>query len=208
MTAYKKSHQQILFGYDLFLNQRFRRIKPKTHWHEIEFPYFLQYYGCFHDLLRIDKDLFSREGIFLESHTSYELNANQINELKSFGPLGLTRGKTEEIIMGLIKSKYYVRFGGRILWGNSMIEGIAAGCLVIGNPNEFLQVSLFTNKTSVKTFDELIKRIKFFEENPDEYDRELRKQRRQLDYLCFNRPLRELFQQSNVLFRKKNLKRN
>lgn len=202
MTAYKKSHQQVLFGYDLFLNEGFRKIKlnPKPRWHEIEFPYFLQYYGCFHDLLGIDKDFFERAGIFLESHTSRELDADQINELKSFGPLGFTEGKTEEIIMGLLKSKYYVRFGGRKLWGNSMIEAIAAGCLALGNPDEFRHVSLFTNKTSVKSFEELTKRIKFFEGNPDEYSRELRKQRRRLDYVCYNRPLRELYKKSDIIF--------
>ena len=192
--------------YDLFLNERFRKIRlfPKNAKHEIDFPYFIQYSGCFHDLLSLEENSIQRKGIFVESHTAAQFTEEQISILKTFGPVGKTEGTVRNIVQGLIQSKYFVRLGGRSLWGNAMIEAIAAGCLAIGNPDEYKHVSLFTRATSVNSFDALVNRIQFFENHPASYRKELEKQRKLLDYLCFNRPLTELIDKSAVIIKRKN----
>jgi len=204
MPAYKISQKELIAGYDLFLNERFRktRLFPRPASHEIDFPYFIQYSGCFHDLLSLKEDLSQRKGIFLESHTSALLTENQSSKLEKFGPVRKTGGTVYNIVQGLILSKYFVRMGGRSLWGNAMIEAIAAGCLAIGNPDEYKHVSLFTPATSVKTFSALVKRIEFFENHPVKYLKELYKQRKLLDHLCFYRPLSELLDKSETILKK------
>jgi len=209
MPAYKSSQKKLIEGYDLFLNERFRKIRlfPRPANHEIDFPYFIQYSGCFHDLLFLKEDLSQRKGIFLESHTSAQITENQVSMLTKFGPVRRTEGTVQNIIQGLILSKYFARMGGRSLWGNAMIEAIAAGCLAIGNPDEYKHVSLFTPATSVKSFEALVKRIQHFENHPSKYLKELYKQRKLLDHLCFYRPLSELLDKSEYILKIKYLRK-
>jgi hypothetical protein len=70
MSAYSASHKEPIVGYDLFLNQRFRLL-PVGYTipaHEIEFPYYFQYYGCFGDVY--GPEAAAPEGIMLEVHTN------------------------------------------------------------------------------------------------------------------------------------------
>ncbi|MCD4753851.1 MAG: hypothetical protein K8R40_12335 [Anaerolineaceae bacterium] len=209
MPAYKSSQKKLIEGYDLFLNERFRKIRlfPRPASHEIDFPYFIQYSGCFHDLLSLKEDLSQRKGIILESHTSAHITENQIAMLNKFGPVRKTEGTVQNVVKGLIESKYFARMGGRSLWGNAMIEAIAAGCLAIGNPDEYKHVSLFTPATSVKSFEALVKQIQHLENHPAKYLKELYKQRKLLDHLCFYRPLAELLGKSEYILKRKQLRK-
>lgn len=181
-------------GYDLFLNQKFRSIERTQHCttHVIEFPYFLQYVGCFRDLGLEEAPI--RKGIVLEQETAGEFSQCELSRLRSFGPVEVSQGRIEEILAALMRSKYYVRLGSRRHLGNAAIEAISAGCLAIGNTSEFAIKSLMLPETNVTNQEQLIERIRSFEEEPSRFDEVLAKQRRMADFLCFSRPVSDLLE--------------
>lgn len=214
-SAYEDSIRKPLPGQDIFLNQRFRRTQqPKPAVHEIEFPYYLQYWGCFHELLSLPRDGEDRRGTFLEHHTPEHLTRSQVARLQTLGPVMSTANPSdetesgfggayektlmspEEILLGLSRSKYFVKCGGRSVWGNAMVEAIAAGCLAIGDPRMHAHGFLFSKHSAAATFDEVIEKIKAFEESPALCRGELRRQRRLVDYLCYVRPTIDLFRKT------------
>ncbi|PYQ42264.1 MAG: hypothetical protein DMF77_13395 [Acidobacteria bacterium] len=93
---------------------------------------------------------------------------------------------------GLMSSKYFVKAGGRPVWGNSMVEAIAAGCLAIGDPTQHSCPFLFEEETSACSVEEVAERIRAFEADASLYRRVVRRQRALIDYLCCTRPLLEL----------------
>lgn len=180
-------------GYDLFLNQKFRCLEQSLRppMHVIEFPYFLQYVGCFRDLGCEDGPL--RKGVVLEQETASQFSKCELVSLESFGPVEIAQGSIEEILKTLMRCKYYVRLDSRRHLGNAAIEAISAGCLAIGNPAEFAIKSLTLPDVNVTSRAQLIERIRSFEEDPRRFDEALSKQRQMVDYLCFSRPVSDLF---------------
>lgn len=86
-------------------------------------------------------------------------------------------------------SKYFVKAGGRNVWGNSMVEAIAAGCLAIGDPAQHSCPFLFEQVTSARNVEEAAQRIRAFEADAGLYRTVVRRQRAMIDYLCYARPL-------------------
>lgn len=179
-------------GYDLFLNQKFRALASMSlrAQHIIEFPYFLQYVGCFLDIGY--EDPAERKGIVLEQETASLFSESELSRLDVFGPIEVATGSINAILSTLMRCKYYVRLCGRRHLGNAAIEAIAAGCLAIGNRDEFVIKSLMFPETCVSNREQLIKRIQFFENNPSIFKEVLEKQREITDHLCFSRPVGDL----------------
>ncbi|MGO8674190.1 MAG: hypothetical protein ACLQVD_22855 [Capsulimonadaceae bacterium] len=194
MRSYDQSRIAPLKGYDVFLSQHFRCLPTSYRGpaHLIDFPYFLQYYGCYSDLGLKPHEDGPRRGAMLERYTSKVLPAGERAKLESFGPVDITSGGTQHFLSNLMSRKYFLRLGGNTLWGNAMIEAVAAGCLVIGNPAEFKHRAMFTTDTSVSSFAELVDRIAMFEADHDRYQRAVDAQRQRCDYLCFSRPTTQL----------------
>jgi len=198
--SFAKSFRAPIPGYDCFLSQDFKA-HPSYKSHVIEFPYQLQYYGCFHELLGIKPNDIERDGVFLESHSGlYHLNntqkkhLNQIAQLKKYSP----GASLKDLIQTLIQTKYFIIFmdnksGKRMnIRGNSIPEAIAAGNLVIARNFGIKNLDLLTEKTIVRDFDELIRRLAYFEQNHSEYQKELEKQRKKLNLYCCERPIHEI----------------
>jgi hypothetical protein len=179
-------------GYDLFLNQKFRCLERSLHspMHVIEFPYFLQYVGCYRDLGFVEGPL--RKGVVLEQETASKFSKRELACLESFGAVEIAQGSIEKILTTLVRSKYYVRLGSRRHLGNAAIEAISAGCLAIGNPSEFAIKSLMLPETSVTSREELIERIRSFEKNQSWFDEVIAQQRARGDFLCFSRPVMDM----------------
>lgn len=189
MGAYSASRKSPVTGYDLFLNQRFwaRGLFPNRE-HEIDFPYAFLNAGCMRDLAGDE----ARSGVMVESHTKHLLSSHEVKALERFGPVRFIGGTITDIIKGLHASRYWVRLGGRVLWGNGMAEAVACGCLALGNPGEFKNRSLFTTGTIARSFAEALERIAFFEGDAAARDRELATQKARLEYYCYARPMRQL----------------
>ena len=203
LRYYHLSTKKQINGYNFFLNQRFRTIKlnPKPKYHEIDFPYHFHYYGCFHDLLNIPTNYYQPEGIFIENRTSSALDQTEYKKLEKLGTIRYPEEELlEKVIHKELKSKYFLSLTKGIIrsriWGNAIIEAIACGCLVFGNHAEYTNKDLFTPFTNIQSVEEFVAKVNYLEKNPLKYKKEVNRQRRLLNYLCFIRPIKEILTKS------------
>lgn len=206
--TFKASFKKPVKGYDCFLTQDCS-LKTNNQSHIIEFPYHLQYFGCFHELLKIKEKDLKREGIYLETHTDmyFKSNNDQLQKLSNICNVkrymhGIS---LKEMIFNHLNSKYFIQFidskktkirsGTR---GNAVIQAIASGNLAIAKKENIKNIDILTPNTLVNTFEDLIRVVNYFEKNPDMYKKELKLQRQKLNYLCFNRPMNELFKKAEL----------
>ncbi|MGI8707748.1 MAG: hypothetical protein ACR2LG_06080 [Actinomycetota bacterium] len=198
MRQYRRSSKAPLEGYQWFLNQRFRAIDTTAlASHELEFPYYLQYPGCFEPLL--DREgLPPRSGSTLEHHSASTAAHGVIDLLKRYGEVRLSAGTPRDIIDRLHASKYFVRLGGRRLWGNALIEAVSAGCLVVGDPSAFVHRDLFTPATSAATQLEVVDRVRALEADQELYAAELERQRLFVQFVGFDRPVADLLERTGL----------
>lgn len=204
--SFKKSFVNPIAGYDAFLTQDYAE-NPSYKEHVIEFPYHLLYYGCYHDLLGVEKN-YARHGIFLDSHTNKALSEKYKSVLDRIVPINRKSAEQESfatMIERLRRTKYFIIYlkphgnhrkmqpHRKFLRGNAIPEAIAAGNLVIAQANCLKNTSLLSPKTMVNSFKELFERIIYFEQHPNAYAQELAMQQEKVNWFCFNRPMQELF---------------
>jgi hypothetical protein len=212
-SAYERSLHAPLEGQDLHLTQGFRPVVPRSARapHNVEFPYFLQHPGCFHELLGRRSDT-QRQGIFLEHHTDRALGARERAELAGIAPITSPAREPpaegpdigvppHDHIERLLASKYFVKSGGRHVWGNSMIEAIAAGSVAIGDPAQHECPFLYDDATSARSLAEVRTRLEAFERDPQRYQRALGRQQALIDYLCYARPMLRLLEKADEVRR-------
>ncbi len=196
MREYRRSSKAPMEGYQWFLNQRFRAIDTATlPWHEIECPYYLQYPGCFESLLELGEPS-RRSGFTLEHHSASTASPQVLDLLGDYGDVRLSNGTPRHILERLHQSKYFLRLGGRRLWGNALIEAVSSGCLVIGDPAAFVHRDLFTPSTSAANQFEVLDRVRALEADDELYASQLEWQRLLVQYVAFDRPVAELLQRS------------
>lgn len=211
--AYESSLKSPHLGQDIVLNHCFRLRTPRLPGHVLEFPYHLQGVGCFHRLFdtaaSIDQD---RSGVFVDYHTMAKLSVDSSQHLEEFGSLSspflavrdlsvpesirLARRTMEpELRARLLSSRYFlITPGARPVFGTSIVEAIAAGCLAIGSKSKVWSNALFTENTTAESVEEAVIKLRRFEVDQDLYRRELRRQRNLIDYTCCVRPMLHLLQ--------------
>lgn len=212
--SYRLSLQTPLPGQDLFLKQnfapRFRRAKAA---HVVDFPYHFHYYGVFLDAFPEDaslrRDDAEKAGIFLEHHMRAALTDKQLTILERFGPIYSTHhaavrhdkvaGKAvpvttmePEVLAQLHAARYFVKMGGRNVFGTAMVEAIACGAVALGDPNSLSHRFLYSRDLSAESFEALIDRLEHLETQPVLLATARARQRALVDYLCFRRPALEL----------------
>jgi hypothetical protein len=215
--SYGKSFEGLIDGQDIFLSQQFQPARRSSRGsHIVDFPYHLQYYGCFHDLFDRGQRETSREGVFLEHHTVRGLTETQLRQLCAFGSVNSTAlqpGSLEQFPLSdivhrtmepafrdlLLQSKYFLKCGGRSVFGLASIEAIAAGCLALGNPGEYGNGFLFNRYTSISSFEDALQKIAILEKSANLYRREVARQRSMVDHLCYMRPVFDLFERARTL---------
>lgn len=92
----------------------------------------------------------------------------------------------------LYHSKYFVKAAGRKIRGNSVIEAISAGTLVLINPKDVMHSQLLPKETWVHSEAEIIKKIKELDADPDYYLHLLNKQRELLRFFVIDTPMESL----------------
>jgi|GEM_PF-6960634 len=204
MRHYKWSGSTPLFSYDLFLNQKFTYRLSRRKVHEVNFPYNFMNSSTYQELVGPESN--NRRGIFVEIHSMKCLNQKQIQQLESFGEVRYPREELfHSVLEKMNSSKYFFSLRGSSLtfkiWGNSMIDAVAAGLLAFGNPFEYHNIGLFTSFTCIASFDEFIEKISLLEKNPALYIHELTIQKKLLDKYCFYRPIKQI---SNAYCKKQN----
>ncbi len=104
-------------------------------------------------------------------------------------------------VNNLISSKYFVKFGGRPLRGNSFIEAISAGCVCfLGYSDCFGQINL-PQFCYYKDLDELLEKINILEKDNEKRRFIVDDQRRRLDEIIKNIDLQ--FRQALILKRRR-----
>ena len=198
-------------GQDLFLNHGFRLSPPTSPPHVVEFPYHLQYYGCFHELFGVSLDR-PRSGTFVDHHTLVGLTESELHRLEAFGPvagpilpaaLRFEAGKSvpprrtmdPDLRERLLASKYFlITPGQRRVHGTGLVEAVAAGCLAIGSPRSMeTHGFVFSSATTAESIDEALQRLAHLEAHPAQFEAELARQRLLIDWLCYVRPTLALF---------------
>lgn len=194
MSSYRSSRMAPLAGYDVFLNQRIGPKRSNQKWHEINFPYNLQYYRIFHEILGLSKDD-QREGIFIETATSRLLRSKHRSRLTKLGSLRSVSPFTDQIVRDLCHSKIFVQLlGNRRLWGNGVIEAVAAGCPAVCRPGSLRNTNLIVAGSYALTDAGVVDLVYRALTNDKLLSSIKKRQQDALDYYCFHLPMRELVQ--------------
>ncbi|MBK1645085.1 hypothetical protein CKO25_10555 [Thiocapsa imhoffii] len=212
--SYRVSLQTLLPGQDLFLKQNFApRFRRGNAAHVVDFPYHFHYHGVFLDAFQEDASLWcgdaDKAGIFLEHHMRAALSDKELTVLERFGPVYSTHhaavrhdevaGKAvpvttmePEVLAQLHAARYFVKMGGRNVFGTAMVEAIACGAVALGDPHRLSHRFLYSRVLSAESFAALVDRLERLEAEPTLLAAARARQRALVDHLCFRRPALEL----------------
>lgn len=194
------------YGYDAVLNQLTRGY-PEAKNGVIDFPYTFLSSNTIYDI--ISKNLNREplnEGIYAEINSCSDRPVKKVPEqFKSLGQLHKVRLHKSDIRNNLIEvfdSKYFLKLGGRMIRGNSVLEAISAGTLVLMLPNELIHSQVIPKECWVHDQQEAQAKVKFLDNNPLEYDRLLNLQRNLLQLFVFDLPMHSM---KSMLSRKRDI---
>jgi len=187
----KSSRRSPPEGFDVALTHMHRRfpVRPNLGPRSIDCPYSFQ--SSF-SWKKVWPEVPDRCGVMVEGKTFRKLTPNQLASLARFGSVRHPQGSVSEMAHDLLSSRYYLSLYGHPLTGNGQIEAITAGCLSIGDPETYVQRSLYTPTTVVPDFLSALDRIEQFEKNPALREQSRREQEAIAEYICFRRPAHQL----------------
>ncbi len=185
------------YGYDVALNQDIDLSYNITD-NVVQFPYTFLEKNTLFDIMKgfINDD--SVNGIFIEINScknrpviSYPDN---FNKLKSDFNLVLNTHdqNIKKNLIKLVNSKYFIKYGGRSIRGNSVIEAISCSCLVLMDSTKTGYGFLIPEICDVKNEQEIYDKVKLFEEDKDKYDEVLDLQKNLLQKYIYEQPYRNL----------------
>ncbi len=185
------------FGYDVTLNQMARGIVA-TRCGKVDFPYtFIGGHTLENILCNYLRRPSQRKGIFMEINSTTERPVTHYP--LHFEPLAkaghniiLHKQKIADNLQSIYDAKYFVKWGGRTIRGNSVAEAVSLGALAIMNRNEVIHKELIIDECHITSMDELKNLIGLLEQDHELYERLRTKQRTVLQNLFFDRPLRSL----------------
>lgn len=184
----------LLGNYDVILNQDVMRSNLPPH--AVGFPY--TYIGptTIEDLNRrgLGNDV-SKAGIFMEINNTQERPVRTIPA--EFAAIAAQTGQpiichNQNIITNtknLYGAKYFVKLMGRWIRGNSVMETVSAGTLILANRRLVSYADLIPVACHVETTADVIAKIAHFDSHPDDYAAVIRLQRAYMDKFYFRRPL-------------------
>ena len=220
--SYKRSLKTLLSGQDLFLEQSFPLQRPtKEPGGVVGFPYHLQYVGWMHEMFGGSLDSV-RQGVFVDHHTAMVTADHEWQQLGEFGPVvapindpitAILRGQTlpyrrtidPDLRTRIMASKYFlITPGKRGVFGTALVEAVAAGCLAIGSPRNVSGAGgFFEARTTANSVAEAIQLMRYLDDHPEDYVRELERQRALVDWLCYTRPMTTLLNRAIAIRAKK-----
>lgn len=162
----------------------------------ISFPYSFLHPYTFENLYETK---FIKEGIFMELNNTSERpvisipDNFQIISSETNLPIYTHKQNILENVETLLKSKYFVKLNGRIIRGNGVLEGVSAGCIIIGFPNLIVYNDLVHPYCRLNSENETIDIIKTLENNKEKYDEICRWQKEIMLEKYYNKPLENLY---------------
>jgi len=190
--CFKEAYRDSPAGYHAFLNGGSRRwrVRPSLRPHALEFPYILQDFAT-HRLLGA-KLWEERSGILLEVNTARTIPKEIRRRLGEIAVVRDNIGCPAVRLELLHSCRYFVQMVDKPLWGNSLNEASAAGCLCLGNrasmPNN---LSLLTPETVPNSWEEMIALMRRLEAQPSQASGLWHLQQSLTTYYLHQRPLAE-----------------
>ncbi len=185
------------FGYDVTLNQMARGIVTE-HCGAVDFPYTFVGGDTLESIMakRLGRPS-KQQGVFMEINSTTERPVTcappHFKPLEDAGyEILLHKQRIADNLQTIYDAKYFVKMGGRTIRGNSVAEAVSLGTLALMNRNEVIHKELIIDECHVTTMEEMLCLIQELDAHPDRYKELLEKQRRVLQELFFDRPLRSL----------------
>jgi hypothetical protein len=166
------------------------RVRPSLRSHILEFPYILQDSQTH---VRLGAKLWrERSGILLEVNTARSISPDILRRLETIGPVAENIGLPAERLDRLHRSRYFVQMIPKRLWGNSLNEAVAAGCLAMANPDSMPNnCSLLMPGLNPSDWESMIRLLEDLEGNRERAEEEQHKQQAISNWLLCDRPLSE-----------------
>jgi len=193
----------LISKYDIILNQDVTKNNLPSF--SIGFPYsFVGPYtieNMIHkNLLNCETEVVVKNGIFMEINNTQERPVVNIPQpfLKiSYEcniPIFIHSQNILENIKRIYHSKYFVKIMGRKLRGNGILEVISAGTLLLVNKNLVIFNDVILDICHVETENDVIEKIKYFEEKEEEYKKYIHLQRKILEEFYNKKPIMNLIE--------------
>ncbi len=169
------------FGYDLCLNQLIRGEQDLING-IIDFPYTFVGPTILERIAKNEFGTVEKSGIYGEINTTTE---RPVRNIPQFGPISEETGEPiivhkqniKNNLFELYRAKYYLKVGGRKTRGNGIIEAISAGTVALLSPSDVICSQLLPKEAWVNSSEEAIEKINFLNNNPQEYNKLLEKER-------------------------------
>lgn len=193
------------YGYDVALTQDIDVSYNITN-NVLQFPYTFLEKNTLFDIMKNYKNNDCSNGIFIEINSCRGRPINcypeNFNKLKNDFNLVLNTHEQniKKNLIKLINSKYFIKYGGRSIRGNSVIEAISSSCLVLMDSTKTGYGFLISEICDVKNEQQIYDKVKFFEENKDKYNETLELQKNLLQKYIYEKPyhnLERLFYEKN-----------
>ena len=199
------------YGYDCLLTQNITGT-VSSGLGTIDFPYTFLGKQTLQEiaekLFNTSKSKIEKNGIFAEINNTTERPVKNclciesaVSKLQNNMPVYLHNQNIIENLKNLYQAKYFVKLQGRKIRGNSVIEAISAGTLVLMNPKDVIHSQLIPEEAWIHNEQELVEKINFLEQNPQAYNALLQKERFLLDLFVIKAPVESL---KNALEAKRN----
>jgi hypothetical protein len=189
---------KLISNYDILLNQDIN--KKDLPYFSIGFPYtFLGQYTIENINKNILNNIVKKNGIYIEINNTEERPVKSIKKEfidianKCKIPILLHNQNIIENIKNIYNVKYFVKLFGRIIRGNSVLEAISAGTLVLANKNLVMYNNLILDECNIENSSDLLEKILYFEENEIFYNNCIEKQRQILEEYFFKIPINNLY---------------
>lgn len=186
------------FGYDVCLNQLISNKITSQIGRAVDFPYTFVGPHCLENLMKKELGRESlQDGVYAEINMSEERPVlGPPEELKPLVDEGyavrIHKQNIKENLQEVYDAKYFVKLGGRLIRGNSVIEAVSCGTLVLLPRDTLIHEELIPEGCSVESFDELREKIRYLDDRPKEYERLLNLQRDVVRKMCFENAVTSL----------------
>ncbi|MEI6563815.1 MAG: hypothetical protein WCO42_05850 [bacterium] len=162
----------------------------------LDFPYFIQSSRSIRDMYPENANT-KRENIILSHHSYAAITPEEWKILSEIAPIW-DKGKKGVSIGQLLRetlASKYVIFHPNIVpnMGSAVIEGAAAGCLVLAGRSKLWGFpELISKEMDFKTFDDLVRLLKQLQNNPVLFESKRREQAELIESWCYTHPTRNL----------------